>query len=1064
MKENIRKKWKDFIHSPFFIPLRLLFVTFITGSVLNVIFFLGVRFGFDLNVFSFHLNSFPLLLLLCSILFIVSFLIVKLSTWFPGKKEFCTPDVEVIKDKNNDIYEKIENLSEELESRDLELQRTEFKYRNLFTMLYTMTNNIPDIIWSKNMKGKYQFINDAGAAIIFNTIPDDVIGRTDIDLLSDLPHREEFLNRFMELDRDVINSSTQIKSVETIIHDNKEITLEIIKSPIISKVGKIEGTVGCARDISSKITNEKTIQRKENALELILYASREFLRGSNWETYLKNFITRLGSVMEVERVLLFKRNFIKKSDYIFDLDYEWALNRQYLFKEYPYISHMSLKDKFPRWLSMFRQGNIVKGNISDFFEDEKTRLAKQGIKSTLCVPILVENRLWGFIGFDNFLDERIWDPMEIKVLKTSANIISAAIEQKEFMKKIEDSEKQFRQIFERINSGLILIDKNTNIIEEANSTAKLLIGNGNGDELIGKKYKDGFCEITSSQIDQFKLLKDTINEEPFECSCIDKTGKTRNCIKSISAVNINDREFILLNFMNTTDKKTLEDSLNYQRNRYRQLIEKFNELILEVEIPSGKVNYINLDFTDRYGIDSNTTIDIIIEELVLPSFQKYVFEILENAKIGVVPDIFEFKAKNEKNNYIWVEATCNPITNELGDVIGLEIICRNITKRKQLFEELQIKKEFQENIIENVPVGLFYKDQNGKYLFVNNEFSNIVEMKKDQIIGKTVRDILGNDRSKLTEDKDREILGTIFSTQYYEMYLDKLDKYVYVNKIISKDQNGNILGIIGSIVDRTEIVKSKNEMAFKEAIYHKTLNDLIYPSFVRDKFNTVYIANNQFCKLFGKEKCNNVMLTDITKDETIIDSLLNGDELLDVMTYPSFEKEINIGQQEFRMRKSIFSFENENYILTTLRNITEQNQLIKKLEDIRAIYKKTINTLNYILFVVDKDLKLILYNDKFSDFFKDEKNEDNLTGSFIFSKFLLFSQNIRTEYKIVLDNKTPLETETEIYVENKQKTFSIIKLPIIEDNKVNYIVTLMKSKDNEGENVNEESLFDEGTT
>ena len=1064
MTEIIKQKWNRIIHNPWFIPLRMLFITIFTGFILNIIFLLGIKFGFDLNIFAFHYNTTPLIILLGAINFVIAFLIVKLSTWFPGKKEFCVPDVKSIELDSSDIYNKIEELSHELDSRDLELQRTEFKYRNLFTMITTMANNMPDIIWSKNIKGKYQFINEPGAKIFFNTTPDTIIGKTDIEILEDLYEREEFINRIIELDLQVINSTSQLTSIETLDYDGKNMTFEIIKSPIISKLGKIEGIVGCARDITSKIESEKLIQRKENALELILYASREFLREVNWEIHLKYFITQLGSIMDVDRVLLFKRDFKKKSDYVFNLSHEWAINKNYLFSDFPYIRNMSLKEKFPRWVSMFKQKNIIKGNVKDFLEDEKEKFFKQGIKSTLCVPILVQNRLWGYIGFDNFEVERIWENMEVKVLKTSANIISAAIEQQLHLDTLETSEKQFRKIFEKINSGLILINSDTDVIEQANKEAVTLVGCvHNNEDIVGKKYKDGLCEITASQIEQFNRLISNESEDPFECSCIDKNGKARTCIKSISKVKIQDKEYVLLNFINITDKKTMDDKLNYQRNRYRQLIEKFNELILEVEVPSGKIKYVNIDFTDKYNIASDMTIYNIIDKLVYEKHQHMVLELLESANNGVLPEIFEFQAKHEKGGLIWVESTCNPITNEIGDVIGLEIICRNITARKNLLTELQIKKEFHETIIENVLVGLFYKDSEGKYTFCNNEFSRIVGKPKDQIIGKTARDLLSPSRSEITEEKDREIIGTTFTSQKYEMYLDDLDKYVQIDKSIIKNKEGTLAGIIGSIVDRTEIIKSRKEIEFKEKIYDKTLNDLIYPAFVRDQVNLIHIANHEFCKLFGKENCQSFLLNTLIKNINNIESLVYGDDDLINGKANSFEKDIILdvisGKRNFRMRKSIFKFNDNPFILTTLRDITEQNKLMTKLEEIKDIYRKTIDTLSPIIFVVDNKLRLVIYNKKFGKFFNTDKEED-LRGTYIFSNFSLFSQNIRKEYNLVLETKNPIQTEKRIYLENKEREFSIIKIPIIDDdNNVNYIVTLMNVVDEKGELVNENSLY-----
>ena len=62
------------------------------------------------------------------------------------------------------------------------------------------------------------------------------------------------------------------------------------------------------------------------------------------------------------------------------------------------------------------------GNVADFPEHERPFLGGTlGIRSMIIVPIFVEERWWGFIGFDDCVREREWSAAEIDALKAAAS-------------------------------------------------------------------------------------------------------------------------------------------------------------------------------------------------------------------------------------------------------------------------------------------------------------------------------------------------------------------------------------------------------------------------------------------------------------------------------------------------------------------------------------------------------------------------------------------------------------------------------------------------------------------
>jgi PAS domain S-box-containing protein len=73
-------------------------------------------------------------------------------------------------------------------------------------------------------------------------------------------------------------------------------------------------------------------------------------------------------------------------------------------------------------------------------------LEAQGIQAVLSVPIYVEDEWWGFIGFDDVVNKRVWGSVEIEATKAAAHIIAAAIQHSASRQALHDSEERFRSL------------------------------------------------------------------------------------------------------------------------------------------------------------------------------------------------------------------------------------------------------------------------------------------------------------------------------------------------------------------------------------------------------------------------------------------------------------------------------------------------------------------------------------------------------------------------------------------------------------------------------------------
>jgi PAS domain S-box-containing protein len=121
-------------------------------------------------------------------------------------------------------------------------------------------------------------------------------------------------------------------------------------------------------------------------------------------------------------------------------------------------------------------------------------------------------------------------------------------------------------------------------------------------------------------------------------------------------------------------------------------------------------------------------------------------------------------------------------------------------------DKLQKNEEFLTSLIESIPNPIFYKDMEGRYLGFNKAFEVFFGKDKEQLIGKSVYDINPRDLADTYYAKDMELYKN-GGVQIYESQVKNVSgeiRDVIFHKSGFSDSQGNVIGLIGSILDITE--------------------------------------------------------------------------------------------------------------------------------------------------------------------------------------------------------------------------------------------------------------------
>jgi len=113
---------------------------------------------------------------------------------------------------------------------------------------------------------------------------------------------------------------------------------------------------------------------------------------------------------------------------------------------------------------------------------------------------------------------------------------------------------------------------------------------------------------------------------------------------------------------------------------------------------------------------------------------------------------------------------------------------------------------FQQNLIDSIPVPVYFKDTSLNYLGCNKAFEETLGLTKKDIIGKTVHDIMPENIARIHHLKDLQLLKIreIKSYELSSVYPDGHEHDLLIFKALYYDKEGAIDGIIGTNLDITE--------------------------------------------------------------------------------------------------------------------------------------------------------------------------------------------------------------------------------------------------------------------
>ncbi|MFH1156691.1 MAG: PAS domain S-box protein [Pseudomonadota bacterium] len=201
----------------------------------------------------------------------------------------------------------------------------------------------------------------------------------------------------------------------------------------------------------------------------------------------------------------------------------------------------------------------------------------------------------------------------------------------------------------------------------------------------------------------------------------------------------------------------------------------------------------------------------------------------------------------------------------------LEAQIRDLEQEKSRYEQLKDKiscrEAFLETLIEAIPIPIFYKDLDGRYVGFNSAFESFFGETRDHLIGKTVFDINPPELARIYHARDNELLRSGDIQNYESQVRNKHGQLsnVIFHKAVYPDKEGAVAGMVGAVLDVTKRKQAEEALRESEERYRRVFDNSLVGFFQSTPEGQFIKVNTAFAKMLKYDSPEDLIssITDI---------------------------------------------------------------------------------------------------------------------------------------------------------------------------------------------------------
>ncbi|SDD70861.1 PAS domain S-box-containing protein [Algoriphagus faecimaris] len=216
--------------------------------------------------------------------------------------------------------------------------------------------------------------------------------------------------------------------------------------------------VGALQDITKDKLRKEELLQKTRFIQTTADTTQALLEASNWENVMDRILQLMGRTIGADRAYFFRIVKSPSGELVARQDNEWTNGKVSAEIDNPDYQAIPIKDH-PLLLRDIQQRKPFTIITREAEGATRQILAEQGIKSLINIPVFVNNRYLGHIGFDDCFEERKWTEDEKGYIQSIITNLTFAIERKENLDRLADALENNINILESIGDAFYSVDQ-----------------------------------------------------------------------------------------------------------------------------------------------------------------------------------------------------------------------------------------------------------------------------------------------------------------------------------------------------------------------------------------------------------------------------------------------------------------------------------------------------------------------------------------------------------------------------------------------------------------------------
>jgi PAS domain S-box-containing protein len=621
--------------------------------------------------------------------------------------------------------------------------------------------------------------------------------------------------------------------------------------------------------------------------------------------------------------------------------------------------------------------------VKSLYPDEEWKkireenVRQKGIKYKLETKMIRKNHC----TFDVELSLCILKSAEGKTVG-SVGIIKDITKLKKTERKLIESEKRYRTIFDNSAVAITISDENECIVSWNKFAENLL--HMNKDELFMKPVKSLY-----PQEEWEKLRSQNIRQKGMQ-HCIEtkmikgNSEKIDVCLSLSVIKNYNEDIIGSIGIIQDNSKqKNIENYLRKSEKKFRQLYQNA-PIPYHTLTPEGIITNVNDTWCKIFGYPTDEVIG------------KSIFDFIDKKEKNSAKSSFKNKIDSLKPYTGGHERTFNTKSGEkrvfiIHDFLyfdenqNLEFIqttMEDITNRKHIENELKLSEEKFRDLFENANDLIQSVNINGNFVYVNKQWMKTLGYSKNELNNLKITDIISKDHISYCMDLFKSICNGKSIDHIETVFVSKNGKEIYVEGNVSPwFKNGKFVATRGIFRDVTEHKQAEEALKDSEEKFRMLAEESPNMIFINKKGKVVY----------ANKKCEEIMGYDrqefYSSDFSYLDLIApefrpfikenfkkhNAGKELSPYEYALINK--NGKRFEAIITSKLIIYEGGEAILGIVTDISEQKKIEEELRRSKKEYLDVTNLTGDIIVKADKEGRWTFLNDEACKFWGKPRNK-----------------------------------------------------------------------------------------